>query len=436
MLRNLSLDEAVEDARTSFSAARPKSQAFHQDACRHLPGGNTRTVLYHGPFPIRIATGEGAFIEDIDGHRYLNLLGEYTAGVFGHSHPAIRRAIATAVEEGLNFGAHNMKEARLAELVTARFRAVEHVRFTNSGTEANLMAVSMARHITARSKVLVFAGGYHGALLYFAGSGSPINAPFPFVKGTYNDADITRALIREHADDLACILVEPMMGSGGCIPGQPEFLTMLREESTAAGALLIFDEVMTSRFGESGAHGLLGLTPDIVTLGKWIGGGMSFGAFGGRADLMAIFDPSQPGALPHAGTFNNNVLTMNAGIAALTEAFTAEIAMNLHKKGDELRTRLNTLFRERGVGLHASGVGSLMNLHPVSGPVTSVAALADGDDRVREVLFLDLLQRGFYMARRGFIALTTALSDDDIDNFVAALDEVIDLRRSVLPSAV
>lgn len=435
MLRNLSLDEAVKDARESFSAARPKSRAAHQDACRHLPGGNTRTVLYHGPFPIRVVTGQGAHIVDIDGHRYLNLLGEYTAGVFGHSHPAIRRAIATAVEEGLNFGAHNIKEARLAELVTARFPAVEHVRFTNSGTEANLMAVSMARHITDRDKVLIFAGGYHGALLYFAGSGSPLNAPFPFVKGTYNDIDTTRALIREHASDLACILVEPMMGSGGCIPGQPDFLAMLREETATAGALLIFDEVMTSRFGASGAHGLLGLTPDLVTLGKWIGGGMSFGAFGGRADLMAIFNPSLPGALPHAGTFNNNVLSMNAGIAALTEAFTPEIAIGLHEKGETLRARLNALFLERGVSLHASGMGSLLNLHPVPGPVASVAALADADDRVREILFLDLLQRGFYLARRGFIALTTVVSDDDIDNFVAALDEVIDLRRSLLPSA-
>jgi glutamate-1-semialdehyde 2,1-aminomutase len=435
MLRNSSLDDAVADARRNYAAARPKTAKAHEAASRHLPGGNTRTVLYHGPFPIRVEKGEGAHILDIDGHRYLNLLGEYTAGVFGHSHPAIRRAISAAVESGLNFGAHNMSEARLGELVTQRFPAIERVRFTNSGTEANLMAVSMARHHTRRGKVMVMSGGYHGALLYFAGSGSPINAPFPYVKGTYNDIEATRAVIRAHGADLACILVEPMMGSSGCIPGDPEFLGMLRDEATKCGALLIFDEVMTSRFGDGGAHAMLGLTPDLMTLGKWIGGGMSFGAFGGRADLMAMFDPSLAGALPHAGTFNNNVLSMGAGIAALSEAFTPEIATRLHAKGDALRARLNEILANAGVGLCASGTGSLMNLHPVRGPVTSPASLTDADDRVRELVFLDLLERGYYVARRGFIALSVAVTDDDLSGFCDALGDVVAVRKSLLPPA-
>lgn len=433
MLRNNSLDEALLDAREKFAAARPKTKAAHERASQHLPGGNTRTVLYHGPFPIRVESGDGAYIQDVDGHRYLNLLGEYTAGVFGHSHPAIKRAIAEAVEGGLNFGAHHLNEARLGELITTRFPAIERVRFTNSGTEANLMAVSLARHVTGRQHVMVMHGGYHGALLYFAGNGSPINAPFPYIKGRYNDLDTTRALIREQGRDIACLLVEPMMGSSGCIPGDPAFLNMLREESSAAGILLIFDEVMTSRFDRSGAHGMLGLKPDLVTLGKWIGGGMSFGAFGGRADLMAMFDPSAPEALPHAGTFNNNVLSMRAGIAALTEAFTPEIAAGLHEKGGSLRARLNALFLERGVALCASGMGSLMNLHPKPGPVTSPASVNEADDRIRELIFLEMLDRGYYMARRGFIALTVATTDDDIEGFLAALGDTIDLYRPVLP---
>ena len=433
MLRNRSIDEALVDAREAFAAARPETHALHQRACQHLPGGNTRTVLYHGPFPIRVQRGDGAYIEDVDGHRYLNLLGEYTAGVFGHSHPAIRKAIAEAVEGGINFGAHNPNEAKLGELITERFPAIERVRFTNSGTEANLMAVSMARHRTGRSKVMVMNGGYHGALLYFAGSGSPINAPFPYVMGAYNDIAATRAALRKHGHDIACVLVEPMMGSSGCIPGEAAFLEMLREETAAAGSLLIFDEVMTSRFDRAGAHGLLGLTPDLVTLGKWVGGGMSFGAFGGRRDLMAMFDPTEPEALPHAGTFNNNVLSMGAGIAALTEAFTPEIAAELHRTGDALRARLNGLFEDGGVALCASGVGSLMNIHPVSGPVTSPDDVNAADDRVRELLFLELLDRGYYMARRGFIALTVAASDADLDGFAAALAETIDVCKPVLP---
>ena len=433
MLRNLTLDEALSDARSHYAAARPRSEALHKAASQHLPGGNTRTVLYHGPFPFRVAGGEGAVLEDVDGHRYLNLLGEYTAGVFGHSHPVIRGAITEAVEKGLNFGAHNVDEARLGELVTARFPAIDRVRFTNSGTEANLMAVSLARHMTGRDKVMVFAGGYHGALLYFAGAGSPINAPFPYVSGTYNDIDGTRSLIRDKGHEIACILVEPMQGSGGCIPAQPAFLRMLEEEARVAGVILIFDEVMTSRLGRGGAHSLLGLKPDLLTLGKWVGGGMTFGAFGGRPDLMARFDPSAPEALPHAGTFNNNVVTMAAGIAALTEAFTADIAEQLHARGEKLRGRMNAVFADRGLAMCATGLGSLINIHPVVGPVASRDDLVDAPDGVRELVFLDLLARGFYVARRGFIALSIAVTDDDLDRFVAALGEILDERKPLLP---
>ncbi len=433
MLQNLSLDGALADARETYADARPKTAAIHAKASQHLPGGNTRTILYHGPFPLRIGKGSGAFIEDIDGHRYLNLLGEYTAGVFGHSHPVIRTAIADAIENGINFGAHNLLEARLAELVTERFAAIERVRFTNSGTEANLMAVSLARHATGRDKVMVFQGGYHGGLFYFAGKGSPINAPYPYVKAVYNDIEATRALIREHGSDLACVMVEPMQGSAGCIPADPAFMAMLSEETAKAGTLLLLDEVMTSRFGRGGAHAMLGLTPDLMTLGKWIGGGMSFGAFGGRADLMAAFDPSSPDALPHAGTFNNNVLSMGAGIAAVTEAFTPDVAEALHQRGDGLRARLNELFSARNVGLSATGQGSLMNIHPVIGPVRNADDLSDADDRIRELIFLDLIERGYYIARRGFIALTIVVSDSDLDGFVDALGDIIDTRAAILP---
>jgi glutamate-1-semialdehyde 2,1-aminomutase len=436
MRRNLSIDEALADARSRYIESRPETKVAHEQACRHLPGGNTRTVLFHGPFPLRAARGEGAYLHDVDGHRYLNLLGEYTAGVFGHSHPAIRRAIDEALDVGLNLGAHNMAEFRLADLVAERFKAVEKVRFTNSGTEANLMAISTARYATSRSKVMVMHGGYHGGLLYFGGGGIPINAPFPYVLGHFNDVERTRAAIRENAKDLACITVEPMLGSGGCIPGDSDFLNMLREEATASGAILIFDEVMTSRFGRGGAHGEYGIAPDMITLGKWIGGGMSFGAFGGREDLMKIYDPTAPNSMPHAGTFNNNVLSMHAGICALTEAFTPDIAARLHATGDAFRARVNDVFEQHGVALHASGTGSLMNLHGVTGPVRTIDDVADSNDAAKELLFLDLLERGFYVARRGFIALSSVLTDAELDEFVTTLDDVVALRKPVLGSRV
>lgn len=432
-LRNQTLDDALAEARETYASKRPKSRAAHEAACKSMPGGNTRTVLFHGPFPLRIEKGEGAYLTDVEGNRYLNLLGEYTAGVFGHSHPVIRRAIDRALDGGVNLGAHNTYEAELARLVCARFPSIDLVRFTNSGTEANLMAVATARHVTQRSKVMVMHSGYHGGLLYFGGGGIPINAPYEFVLGRYNNIETTRAVLRENAGDLACVLVEPMMGSSGCIPATHAFLQMLREETAKAGIILIFDEVMTSRFGRGGAQSLHEIKPDMTTLGKWIGGGMSFGAFGGRADIMAIYDPTKSNAMPHAGTFNNNVLTMNAGIAAMSEVFTADVAEALHKRGEALRERLNALFAAHGVALQMTGMGSLMNLHAMVGTIGRPEDLAASDDRVKEMLFFDLLDRGFYMARRGFIALSLAVTDADLNRFVEAFGDVLVARKGVLP---
>lgn len=431
--RNASLDQSLDEARLLYIERRPETKRLHEEASQHMPGGNTRTVLYHGPYPLRAQSGHGAMLTDVDGHEYVNLLGEYTAGVFGHSNETLISTLKVTLDDGVNLGAQNTGEAKLASLVTERFPAMQKVRFTNSGTEANLMALSTARVFSGREKIMVFHGGYHGGLLYFGGGGIPINAPFDYVLAPYNDIDGTRALIAAHSDELACVIAEPMLGSSGCIPGTPAFLQMLRDETRKAGALLLFDEVMTSRFGRNGAAHQLDIAPDLMTLGKWVGGGMSFGAFGGRADIMDMYDPTRPGSLPHAGTFNNNVLSMAAGTAALSEVFPPETAEALHAHGDTVRERLNALFRSHGVGLCASGKGSLMNLHPVSGPVHRIEDIADADDRMKELLFLDLLERGFYVARRGFIALSLAVTDEDLERFVSALDDFLTLRKPVLP---
>jgi len=433
MLSNLSLDDSLAEARDTYAEARPHARDTHAAACAHMPGGNTRTVLFHGPFPLRAARGEGAYLFDTDGHRYVNLLGEYTAGVFGHSHPVIKAALAEAIETGLNLGAHNEAEAELAALVTARFPSMERVRFTNSGTEANLMAVSTARAVTGRDAVMVFRGGYHGGLMYFKDGAGGVNAPFSFILGTYNDAAGARALIREVGDALACVIVEPMLGSSGCIPAESGFLSALREETADSGAMLIFDEVMTSRFGPNGAGALAGVVPDLTTLGKWVGGGMSFGAFGGRADIMQVFDPARPGALPHAGTFNNNILSMKAGIAALSQAFTSTDAEALHERGEAFRARVNAVFEQAGVAMYASGKGSLMTLHGVAGPVTCMADIAGSNDAAKELVFLDLLERGYYIARRGFVALSVALEQAHLDGFVDALEDIVAKRAAALP---
>jgi len=308
---NASLDSALAEARERFVAANPQSLARHVEATAVMPGGNTRTVLFHTPFPLTMTRGAGCRLWDADGHEYVDLLGEYTAGLYGHSNAVIRAAIDGALDGGWNLGGHGVMEAHLARLICERFPSMDLVRFTNSGTEANLMAIATALAVTGRRRVLVFEGGYHGGVLYFGGGGIPINAPHEWVLGRYNDMAVPVD------ESIGAIIVEPMLGSGGCIPATPEFLARLRTEATRVGAVLIFDEVMTSRMSAGGQQARLGITPDMTTLGKYIGGGMSFGAFGGRADLMERYDPRRADAIPHAGTFNNNVLTVAAGLATI-----------------------------------------------------------------------------------------------------------------------
>ena len=413
------LDAALGAARQRYVDQRPVGAAMHAEASEVMPGGNTRTVLYHPPFPLRIASGQGQRVVDVDGHEYVDMLGEYTAGLYGHSQKTILDAVRAAMDDGISLAGHNVYEARLARLLVDRFPALELVRFTNSGTEANLMAISLARVVTGKPAIAVMRGGYHGGLLYYGGGGSPVNAPYEAIVLDYNDVDGARAAIREHADRLAAVVVEPVLGSGGVIPATQEFLGALRDESAAHGVLLILDEVMTSRLSPQGAAPLYGVQPDLLTLGKYLGGGLSFGAFGGRADLMARFDPSQPGALPHAGTFNNNVLSMAAGLAGLTEVLDDATLDAVNARGDRLRATLNDVMAP--YGWIATGRGSMIGVHPVAGPVDSPADLAGADDRRRELLFLDLLERGYYMAPRGFIALSIEVTDVDIDGFVDAV---------------
>jgi glutamate-1-semialdehyde 2,1-aminomutase len=417
-----SLEAAVSRARERYTQRRPVAAAMDAEARRVMPGGNTRTVLYHPPFPLRVARGWGSRIIDVDGFEYVDLLGEYTAGLYGHSNDTILSAVREVLDHGLSLGAHNTYEARFAAAITERFPSIQLIRFTNSGTEANLMAVSLARVVTERPDIAVAVGGYHGGLMYFGGGGSPINAPFGTVLLHYNDIDQSRSALRSHGDSLAAIVIEGVQGSAGCIPADREYLQVLRDEATDLGIAFIADEVMTSRLAPHGYCAELGITPDLITLGKYLGGGFSFGAFGGRADWMARFDPRSPDALPHAGTFNNNVATMAAGLAGITEVLDDAVIIDLNERGDHLRRRLHEVVQP--YGWCASGQGSMIGLHPVPGPVRSTADLAPANPHVRELLFLELLERGWYIAARGFIALSIDITDDDVDNFIEAIVDI------------
>lgn len=428
---NTAIDSALAEAVARYTQKNPASLRQHERAGRHMPGGNTRTVLFYQPFPITLASGEGAYVTSLDGRRYVDFLGEYTAGLFGHSDPVIRAAIERALQGGIVLGGHTRAEASLAEALCLRFPSIERLRFTNSGTEANLMAISTARAVTGRAKVMVFEGAYHGGVLTFSGD-APLNAPFDFIRAPYNDAEQAVALARQHGDDLAAIIVEPMLGAGGCIPAERPFLAALREAADQHGAILIFDEVMTSRLSPGGLQEVHAITPDMTTLGKYIGGGLSFGAFGGREDIMRRFDPHQPGAFAHAGTFNNNILSMSAGLAAMTQVFTPQAATALNERGEALRGRLNALAQGAGAAMQFTGYGSLMTVHMQRGAIRSPQDAAAGNMPLRDLFFFDLVDHGIWFSRRGMINLSLPMGEAECALLEAAVEEFVTSRATLL----
>lgn len=432
MKRNLDLANALGAAREQYAKQNPVSASLHEAATRVLPGGNTRTVLHFEPFPLVIKRGEGARVWDADGHEYTDFLGEYTAGLFGHSHPHIQAAVKHALDNGNLLCGPNEDEAELARILCERFPSVERVRFTNSGTEANLMAVAAARVHTGKPGLLVMHGGYHGGVFMFKGGNNPVNAPYPFFFGAFNDIEFTTRVIAQHAGEIAAIMVEPVMGTGGAIPATPEFLRALRAAADRHNIVLLFDEVMTSRVSPGGAQQHYGVVPDMTSFGKYIGGGLTFGAFGGRAEIMDLYDPRRPDALPHAGTFNNNVLTMAAGVAAMRDLYPADVANTHSKRGEQFKQRMNEVAAKKGTAAQVTGLGTLLGLHFCPEPVRTPVDAELGSVEASALCHLFMLERGFYTSKTGLMSLALPLEVADYDSFVQAFGDFIDEHADLL----
>ena len=429
------LREAVTAAREIYVSANPGSQAQFHKAEEVLPAGNTRTSLFYEPFPLTMVRGEATSLWDLDGHRYTNFLSEFTSGIFGHTPERIIAELKGALDSGLNLSSHTEGEANLAAAIRDRFPCFEKLRLTNSGTEANTMALVAARLFTGREKIVVFKGGYHGGPLTFVAGPSRANVPFDFLYGRYNDLEATLDAIAPFTDQIAAILVEPVLGAGGCIPGGAGFLKGLQSWCRASGALFILDEVQTSRHHASGLQPVLGLRADLTVMGKFLGGGMPIGVFGGRADVMDLFDPRRPGAASHAGTFNNNVMTMRAGLVGLTEVYTAGEATRLTAMGDAFRDRLNAVAEEFDAPFHVTGVGSIMNIHGQRGPITRAEQVAAENAALKDLLFFELVARDIYYAKRGLLALNLCHTVADLDRFVEAFRDILGTHKALWASS-
>ncbi|MCH7608314.1 MAG: glutamate-1-semialdehyde 2,1-aminomutase [Chloroflexi bacterium] len=414
----------------------PRSEALFARAQAVIPGGVNSPVRSFGAVggtPPFIARGAGARIWDVDGNSYVDFLGSWGPLVLGHAHPAVVEAVQRAAADGTSFGAPTEREVRLAELVVAAMQSIELLRLVSSGTEAVMSAVRVARAFTGRAKVVKFNGNYHGhadGMLVKAGSGAatlgvPTSAGVPetyaaeTLVAEYNDLDSVGTLLEAHVNQVAAIIVEPVAGNMGVVPPGPGFLEGLRRLADEAGALLIFDEVITGfRVAYGGAQARYGVTPDLTCLGKIIGGGLPVGAFGGRADVMSMVAPLGPAY--QAGTLSGNPLAVAAGTAcleALAEPGTYEA---LEALGAQAEAGLRAAAEATGTAMTINRVGSMFTAFFTPGPVRTWADAAAADTERYASFFHGLLERGVYVAPSQFESAFVSLAHTPDDLVLAA----------------
>lgn len=384
----------------------PGSAALGERAARVMPGGDTRSVTFHRPYPLAIVRGAGPFLWDVDGNRYIDLLGNYTSLVHGNAYPPIVEAIARAGANGTAWPARNAAQVELAELICERVASVERVRFCNSGSEAGMLAAQLARHVTGRTQLLMARQGYHGSYddlsSEWAGEGGRT------MLAEYGDAASFEAMLARHSGDIAAVFLEPVLGSSGIIAPPPDFLPRVAGAAARAGALFVADEVITLRLGVGGVQAAAGVAPDLTMMGKVIGGGLPVGALGGRADLMAHFDPATPHAMHHSGTFNGNPLTCTAGVVSLRE-LTAERIAAMDRMASGIQAELERAAATLGLPFGIRRSGSLMNAAFEGAGAGEVHARAA---RMMEDFHLAALNRGLFFAPRGLIALSTVMTPE------------------------
>ena len=419
-----------------------RSHDLFTDAQRHIPGGVNSPVRAFrgvGGDPVFFENAAGPYLFDADGKRYLDYVGSWGPMILGHAHPHVIEAVADRIYRGLSFGAPTELETRMADKVCELMPAIELVRMVSSGTEATMSAIRLARGHTGRDKLVKFEGCYHGhsdSLLVKAGSGaltlgepSSPGVPAALAELTltldFNDLDQVRDCFARVGDEIACIIVEPVAGNMNCIPPEPGFLEGLRAVCDQHGALLIFDEVMTGfRVARGGAQELYGVTPDLVTLGKIIGGGMPVGAFGGRREVMSKISPLGP--VYQAGTLSGNPVAMAAGLATLEPVGKPDFYETLGAKTEKLVKGLQAKASASGVSLAANRAGGMFGVFFTDAErVTSFAGATACDQARFRTFFHAMLERGVYLAPSAFEAgfLSAAHRDQDIADTLNAAEE-------------
>src|SRR5918994_2577735 len=437
-----SKENNVDRANAGYNIKTEKSRELIERLGRSIPGGNTRSLAYFAPYPLAISRGSGCRIWDVDGNEFVDLLNNYTATVHGHAVPAINEAMSKQAALGTVFPAPAEAQAELAERIVDRVASVEKVRFANSGTEAVMMAVRAARAFTGREKIIKAEGGYHGMWEQV-----PVSWPQDDLPGRrtatpegvrelvrlvdYNNVAGLEAAMDGEGESVAAIILEPVTGTG-VLTGEPDYFAAARRLADEHGALLICDEVITLRLSTGGYQEVLGVLPDLTTMGKIIGGGLPVGAFGGREDVMSVFDPRLPDHLHHSGTFNGNLMTMAAGRVALDLLTQGEIE-RINALGERLAEGLRRTLAERP-DLHGvvNNCGSLLHVNfGTEGEVRKYSDLnTDNTEAAR--FHLAALDEGVYFAPRGFMNTSTAMDERVVDDVLEACSRALERVSALL----
>ena len=438
--------------RKGFLDPNSSTGRLHAEASKYIPGGTSRIHYYFRPYPIYAQSGEGCYLTDVEGARRLDFLNNMTALIHGHGNPGIKKALFEQIERGTAFSEPSEPEVRLARLMIERVKSLEKVRFSNSGTEAVMMAIKLARAYTGRSRIAKFEGFYHGYYDYVqvSFSSTPANwgppeapASTPSSGGLadsvlgdvlvmpFNDQKTVERLLERHGRSIAALILDPLSNRGGFPLPAEGFFKFLREITRAYGILTIYDEVISFRVDSGGAQAKHGGDPDLTTFGKIMGGGLPVGAVGGKADVMDLLDPSQGSPrVISGGTASANPLTMAAGLAAM-EQMTPSVYTRINRLGDLLRKRTNEVFAAAGEPAQLTGEGSLFRLLMTAEPVvdyrTSIRK-ASPQERFNR-LHQNLLEEGIIISKEGLGCLSTPMGESEVDQFVNAMGRAVTKLR-------
>lgn len=413
-------DTLLAQVENEYRQRTPTSAALYHRALTSMPGGDTRQTVFFTPYPLFVASGEGSYVTDVDGHSYFDCSSCWSALVLGHAHPAVTAAVTDQLARGSAYNAASPHALELVELLRDRIPSLQMVRLTNTGSEATMLAVRAARAFTGRNKIVKMAGAYHGAHDdWQVHDGQPQPGLIPgndafVLELPFNDKRAATNLLTAHAHDVAALIVEPVMGVAGTLPPLDGYLQHLRAETERHGVVLILDEVITLRLAPGGGQALYDLRPDLTTMGKIIGGGHPIGAFGGAVHLMEQFSPLRQEHLSHSGTFNANPISAVAGLATLRQ-LDADTISYINRLGDRFAAAVAEIAQSRKVPLCTTGVGSIRNLHFAPAPPTHAAQAAAGDTDLRRLLHRKLLTLGVLAVERGMFAFAATSTEADVD---------------------